>query len=431
MNKSPTLETQVTSTEQIGLIGNLFRPSAAVRQTSYLFLCQVIGIFLGFGVNLINTRYLGPVDYGLYAAAFAVTEFATLFLDFGFFSSGARVLALKQNSPEQRQKLIGALILIAIVLSCLGALVLWGVSFFALRLLNAPIGPLLRWFSLLLGLLTFQTLVESTCRGTGRIESLSLYNISSKGFGLVLLGLAIASGVYTLPLAMAASLVGSFVASVHVLYGFRPKFANLSPALRELWRDLKVYGFHAYTGDLACTASSRTDSLILSHFVNATAVGYYRLAALIMTPMITFSRSLSTTLFTRFALSKRISFRVFAANGAWLSLCFLGVALAGRPIVQRIFGSRYDRVSDLLPLVALACLSSGLTQPLNKFLGAQGKGRYLRSIALLISVCGLVLNFALIPRYGIMGACYAGALGMFINLLLHFYYYRRTVRSVL
>jgi O-antigen/teichoic acid export membrane protein len=200
--------------------------------------------------------------------------------------------------------------------------------------------------------------------------------------------------------------------------------------MKELWLDLKAYGFHAYTGDIACTASSRTDSLILSHFVNATAVGYYRLAVLIMTPMITFSRSLSTTLFSGFADAKRISFRVFAANAVWLFACLLGVVLLGRPIVHVIFGSRYDRVSDLLPIVALTCLSSGLTQPLNKFLGAQGKGRYLRSTALVVSVCSLALNFWLIPVYGIMGACYAGALGMLINLTLHFYFYRRTVKSL-
>jgi O-antigen/teichoic acid export membrane protein len=401
-----------------------------VRQTSYLFVCQIIGIILGFTVNLINTRLLGPSDFGLYSAAFAATEFVTLFLDFGFFSSGARVLAIKKDDPEQQRRIVGALILIAVMLSVLGAAVLWSASFLALRLLNAPIGGLLRWFSLLLGLLTLQTLIESACRGSGRIEALSMFNVTSKGFGLLLLGLAIAAGVYNLTLAMAASLVGSLAASVQVLYGFRPQFRNLAPPMRELWADLRVYGFHAYTGDIACTASSRTDSLILSHFVNTTAVGFYRLAALIMTPMITFSRSLSTTLFSRFAATNRISVRVFAVNGIWLLSCLLGVILVGRPTVHFIFGSKYDRVSDLLPLVALACLSSGLTQPLNRFLGAHGKGSYLRTIALVVSICSLVLNFGLIPAYGIIGACYAGALGMFVNLALHFYYYRCTVRSL-
>jgi len=417
--------------ERTRALGSQFHWSRGVRQTWYLFIGQIVGTLLGFGVNLVNTRALGPLDYGLYAATFAAAEFVMLFLDFGFFSSAARVLALRRNSPETQRRLIGALILIAVALSCLGAMILLGLSFFVVPLLNAPIADYLRLFSLFLGFLTLQTLVESTCRGTGRIEDLSFFNLTSKGFGLSLQGLAFAVGVYSLPLAIGVSLVGSLAACIHVLYKFRPEFRNLSPAIKELWQDLRVYGFHVYTGDIACTASGRTDSLILSHYVNTTAVGYYRLAALVMTPMITFSRSLSTTLFNRFADAKKISFRVLAANGAWLFFCLLGVVLAGRWIVHLVFGAKYDRVSDLLPLVAVACLFNGLAQPLNKFLGAQGQGRYLRTIALAVSLCTLILNFGLIPRYGIMGACYAGALGLFINLLLHAHYYRRTVRSLL
>src|SRR2546422_11710582 len=119
---------------------------------------------LGFGVNLINTRLLGPVDYGLYAATFAVTEFVTLFLDFGVFSSGARLLALNQDEPERQRRLIGALIVIAVTLSLMGALVLWGISFFVVFLLNAPIKDLLRWFSLLLGLRSEERRVGKECR---------------------------------------------------------------------------------------------------------------------------------------------------------------------------------------------------------------------------------------------------------------------------
>jgi O-antigen/teichoic acid export membrane protein len=200
--------------------------------------------------------------------------------------------------------------------------------------------------------------------------------------------------------------------------------------MQELWRDVKGYGFHAYTGDIAGTASSRTDSLILSHFVNATAVGYYRLASLMLTPMIAFSRSLSTTLFSRFADAPRISFRVLAANTAWLVLCFMGVIAVAKPVVHIIFGPKYDSVVALLPLVALACLFAGLTTLLNKFLGAHGKGRYLRTIALVVSICSLLLNFGLIPRYGLMGACYAALAGALLNLALHAFFYRQTLRSL-
>src|SRR5204862_2511685 len=103
--------------QQTRALGYGLRRSTAVRQTSFLYASQTIGLALGFFINLVNTRLLGPVAYGLYAATFTAAEFITLFMDFGFFSSGARVLALKTRSPLLQSQLIGTLLLIALVLS--------------------------------------------------------------------------------------------------------------------------------------------------------------------------------------------------------------------------------------------------------------------------------------------------------------------------
>jgi O-antigen/teichoic acid export membrane protein len=416
---------------QARAIGSHLRLSKAARQTLFLFICKIGGIVLGFGVNWINTRTLGPSDYGLFAATFAAASFVTVFMDFGFLASGARVLALRQASPSYQRRLVGALLVVGLVLSALAALVFWVASFFAVQLLNAPIEYLLRWFSLFLGLLAIQELVEHVCRGTGRIEALSVFNLTSKGFCLLLQAVAWAAGVYSLPLAIAASLVGSLAATAVVFRGLRPRFRNLAPAMKELWCDVRGYGGHAYVANVAYVASSRTDGLILSHFVNATALGYYRLAALVMTPMISLSHSLSTTLYNRFAHDRKVSGRAQAANGTWLGLYLLAIVTVGGPAVHFIFGPKYDPVCALLPLVAIATLLNGLVQPLNKFLSAKGKGPGLRTMAIVVSVCTLVLNFGLIPSFGMMGACYAAVFGQLIDLVLHAYYYRRTVRSML
>ena len=108
-----------------GLGSQLWR-SVTLRQTSSLYLSQGVALVLGFWVSLINTRLLGPADFGLLAATMAATEFVTLFMDFGFFSSGARVLALQRESPESQRRIIGALVLIALGLSLLASVLLWG-----------------------------------------------------------------------------------------------------------------------------------------------------------------------------------------------------------------------------------------------------------------------------------------------------------------
>ena len=78
----------------------------------------------------------------------------------------------------------------------------------------------------------------------------------------------------------------------------------------------------------------------------------------------------------------------------------------------------------------MAAFLGGLAQPINRFLGAQGKGSYLRAVALALTVCNLLLTFTLIPSWGVLGACYASAFSALINLLLHFYYYRKTLSTL-
>ena len=415
--------------QQTRAFGNGLRQSTAVRQTSYLYASQTIGLALGFLISLINTRKLGPAEYGLYAATFAAAEFVTLFMDFGFFSSGARVLALKGKSPELQRRLIGALILVALLLSFLATMLLWTLSFFSVQLLHAEIQHVLRYFCLFLGLLTLQSFIESTCRGTNRIEALSLYYLSSRGFGLLLMAGLIATGTYDLQLAIATSLLGSVLAAFMAISSFRPVFADVGSSLRELRVDVRSYGFKAYTGDIAATASYRTDSLLVSYFVDTTGVGYYRLATLLINPMITFSRSLSTTLFRRFADSRRIAPRILKLNAGWLLFCLFGLVAAGGPLVRLLFGTRYEPVVGLLPVMAAVGLLSGLAQPMNMFLGAHGKGTYLRSAAFVLTACNLLFNLILIPLYGTLGACYASALALLVNVFLHLHYYRETVRS--
>jgi len=278
--------------------------------------------------------------------------------------------------------------------------------------------------------LTLQSLVESVCRGTNRIGTLSLFNLMSRGCGLVLMIGCLAAGCYDLSLALTANLIGFFCSALIALFSFRPIFGGLNQSLEDLCQDVRTYGFKVYTGDIASTASYRTDSLLISHFVDTTRVGYYRLANLLINPMITFSRSLSTTLFSKFAGSSRISARVLWCNAGWLIACTIGMSVLGPVLIRIFFGSKYDPVTQLLPIMTVVALLSGLTQPLNMFLGAHGKGSYLRTTALVLTAFNLLLNFIMIPLWGVLGACYASALALLINLLLHLRYYRLVVAEL-
>jgi O-antigen/teichoic acid export membrane protein len=100
------------------------------------------------------------------------------------------------------------------------------------------------------------------------------------------------------------------------------------------------------------------------------------------------------------------------------------------PVVHAVFGSSYAAVAALAVPLALAQAVRGATSIYNSFLSAQARGRELRNAGLVLTISNLVLNFALIPPYGAMGAAWASLLALVANLVAHIVSYRRSVREL-
>lgn len=71
------------------------------RQTSTLYLSQIIALFLGVFTGIINTRVLGPAGYGILAFFFVITSFTVLFFRFGFFSASGLLIAQAKDERKE------------------------------------------------------------------------------------------------------------------------------------------------------------------------------------------------------------------------------------------------------------------------------------------------------------------------------------------
>lgn len=78
---------------------NLLRTKTA-RQTGILYGSKILGMALGFVTTIIVTRSLGPTQYGVLVFILSVITFSSLFFEFGFFSAGARLLAISRSLSE-------------------------------------------------------------------------------------------------------------------------------------------------------------------------------------------------------------------------------------------------------------------------------------------------------------------------------------------
>jgi O-antigen/teichoic acid export membrane protein len=97
------------------------------------------------------------------------------------------------------------------------------------------------------------------------------------------------------------------------------------------------------------------------------------------------------------------------------------------PFIEIVFSASYLPAAALVLPLALAQMVRGVTTVYNQYLAAHARGRELRNAAIVLTISNVVLNFALIPPFGAMGAAWASVLALVVNLVAHVVYYRQSL----
>ena len=401
---------------------NLTRTKTA-KQTGILYSSQILAMALGLIIAPIVTRILGPEKYGIFAFILAIITFISLFFEFGFFSAGARLLAISKNKKKDRE-LIGTLTLITIGISLSFFFTLFIFSFFVDSIFHTQAGNILRSISILAAIIPFQYMLQQICQGANEIKKMAIANVAPKLWYLAGLLIVISFFKLNVFIILVLSLTGIIVAVGVIIWSLKPRFNNLKKNFKAIWKETKEYGRHVYFGRVASMATYDSDRLLISYFANTTSVGFYSLAMALTNPMFLLPSSLSIILFKGFAQKKRIPKKVIYFIFLWLLGWCLGLVLVGKYIVVLLFSQRFIKVTPILMILAFANFFRGMTQPYNKFLGAKGQGKFLRNTAIVLTICNLAGNLTLIPLWGAIGAASASLFALIANYFIHIHYYR-------
>lgn len=397
------------------------------KQTSTLYFTQIIALLLGVFTGIINTRVLGPEGYGILAFFIAITSFTVLFFRFGFFSASGLLIAQAKDEKKERE-LIGASIIIALFVGASYSFFMLFLSFFVDSIFHTNIGWILRCTSFMLIALPFSMLIPQIGRGTNKIEQMSLFNVIPATVyllgALMLLKLIQIEPFHFILLHIFATITGIFV----VIYLFHPLFTNIKANLKEIWKKTKEYGFHLYLGQIAGQSTYQLDKIFITYFVNTTQLGFYSLAMAITAPMVGLSTSLSMSLFKGFVNTERIPKKVIYYNFLWLAACVAVLTIFGKFIVVLLFTEKFLPTVPLIFPLALASFFQGMYQPYNMFLGAKGKGKWMRNISISQAIFNILGNFFFIYYMGTMGAAIASAIATFIAYTGHKYYYHKYLK---
>lgn len=401
--------------------------SAAGQQTALLFGGQLVLIAIGFGIKKIQTHFLGPEQYGIYATLSAIILFLALFFRFGFFAS-IQVLIAESKDLHQNKQLTGLGILIATTLGIIYTALFWVISFYLEDWFDITIAHWMRTISPLLIIVPFKWLVSAVAIGSNKVQLLPIHDNVSKVLFIIALAIIGFWGELNVELAVLLNLLTLALGFGVVYRLLEPSYQNLQGTWRLVWNKTKSYGFNFFIGSTINQSTYKLDELAISYFVNTTVNGFYSLAVVITSPLVLASQSLSNSLFKRFNQSQKIPTKVFIVNTAWLVLGYLALLLLAQPVVEWFFGTEYSDVSEYAIGLGIACVFQGLYQPFN-FLSAKSQGKMVRNVALVEAVINVIGNLLLIPIVGVMGAIYTSILAKGVHFLGKLYYYQKYLKA--
>lgn len=408
-------------------ISNYIR-NKIVRRTFLLYSSVILNIFLGWVIAKLNTSYLSIDEFGQYTFFIAVIYFLLPFFTFGVFESNSRLLAFQEDKIEKR-KYFGVTFISAIILSIPLFLFLLLFALFADNIFKVDIAFLLKQNFYLIGFLILQSFLLLSLRGAGKIKILSLYTFSPRFFYIVLLGFLIFFGNYSLSNTIYSLFAGLIFSTIIILFILKPLFGELKQKFINIYRETKKYGIHLYLSNIMSETLSHADKILISYFLNSESMAYYGLAYMLTFPLSHFSKSLATTLYSKFANENLIHPKIIKSNLLFISITVFVFILFREFIIVNLFSEKYMPAVNLMLPLALAFGFSGLSKPYTHYLMVKGFGKIVRNISITVPVSNILLNLILIPEFGINGAAWAAFFSYGLDLALYWYYYSKEAKG--
>lgn len=395
--------------------------------TIVLYLSSLLNVLVGVGISVLNTGSLSTAEYGNVRYINNIMSFFSSIFLFGFFVSGARLLAVTSDC-KLRKKINGAMVLIlvfAIFITILGMVLCY---FIHINRLNSTIAPLFLYSIPVCYAPLLLNYVNNTFQGENRILNLSIAR-SLPG----LLYLVIAYVVYKMVEASALLMIllqnGLIlvVLLVNIIYT-KPSFSGLRRIFRLLIDENKRYGLHVYVGSLFAVSFGYLAGISLGIFgEDNTQVGFYMLASTITAPLAILPAIMGTSYFKQFATQSRINSNLLVCIGCISVVSLLIFIVIIYPVVIFLYDYSYMTVGRIAMFLAVATTIHGLGDLINRFLGAHGRGKELRNGAIACGVILFVGNIVFVYFWGIEGAIATRILSSSAYMIAMIWYYKKFI----
>ncbi|OYR56278.1 oligosaccharide flippase family protein [Halorubrum halodurans] len=387
--------------------------STLLRSVFSIFSGRLANILISLGFTPILVRIVSQEQYGLYVSVLAGFSIFALLAKGGLFDASRKIIAENIKDQTKTSEIVSISMLISVGYG------ITAVSIAAIGL-RAEVVPsrYVPFVWILLLAVVFEnifSIVRGTFYGQQREHVAEILNVGRRIF-YVVIGLNLAYIGYDLIGLFAAYSVSFIVVGVvGILYILR-HFEFSVPSIESIkrhGREVATFGGFQLIGGLSAAFLYKADILLVEYFRTSTATALYN-SAIVPAEMIWFIPSVIQLAFLQQTANLWAEDDIEGINDqirtgikySILALTLFGVGLfaLAEPFLQVYFGENYVAATSTLRLLILGTFFFGITRVVVPVFQATGWVRHTELMTVGALLLNVLLNVALVPRYGIIGA---------------------------
>jgi O-antigen/teichoic acid export membrane protein len=370
---------------------------------------KIVNLLSGLFVGIIVARYLGPEKYGLMDY---VISYVFLFQTFAAFGLDAIEIREEARGKEPFQKIIG---------TAFGLKVIFGVIFIAAVILTSWQMDADNYTTILIAIYSLVIVLNSfsVIRNYFIAIVQNEYVVKAE-IARTLIGIGIKLGLLIIHASLTWFIVAYMFDFLLVASGYGMAYHTKIGRMREWYFNLSYAkfmlceSFPLLLTNTAVIVYQRIDHILIGQMIDKEAVGYYAVASRFVEVLIYIPMMLAQTITPVLVSIRERSAEEYIRKGQqfmnlslWCSiLAAIFTSILSYWIIRLTFGFAYLPAVTILQIMSFKAASVALSNTA----GAMIVTEKIQSLSILRDGLGcivcVVLNYLLLPRYGIIAAAY-------------------------
>ena len=370
------------------------------------------------------TRHFPQSDFGKLGLLASVNAVAVIAISMGLNSAIFRSYYDYDDVKGQRAVVNTTLILMVFIALVVSLLCLPLIPILSKTLFNETRSTVLIWLIVLKAVaFSFRGVPLAIYRARGQAMKYVAITFAAVLLKLSVIIYLVVVGGQGLMGAIAGDAATAVIATLVMLWTIRKDMA-LVFSWSEV-RKLLAFGFPLVPADLASMVFTRADLFFLNEYTDLSTVGQYNAAVIIITAIQMLVKTPFMLVWTPMVLSvekEKFANKFYARVTTYLltimGFLTLGISLFANEVIQIVAGPGYEAAARVLPILCLAQVFYIVQISFSMGITLKRKTQYIPVILSGVALTTLVANFLLVPRFGILGAGFAGLLSSIVFAIL-------------